>query len=443
MSATIMKWTKAAVICFYLSVIVGLALYDESPRPELAQDATPPLPEILESGNVWIAFLGFDAPQGVSPYVHGEEKMLKRREALVAGKKDRTSSIPVEDDKSDLIFKGKLPSFTNKKDGGMLAFAAAHPEEIAALSDANEELLHRYEELAKFPRSNEPLDCGFFGPTVGYLLIKRACRLNLLRLADKALRGDMETALVGVRRDAEFWRLIARSSNTLISKCVALAIIRMHLSFTAELATSRQMNGEESAIVRDILRPFEKGEVGFAGALRGECRYAQNSLRLIWLQAKSWNFGTGFVYKPNATCNRLYEDRQASGIVPMAEMGAREFALQMRKESDSPNGMRRLGIPLLYNPVGEIIAVRSRGFNRHLLVYIELGHNLEGFRRLSRLKVLAHAENILPDGMRQFLDSHEADLGNPYTDAPMEWNPKRLSISFTDLDGKRISEIFL
>ncbi len=358
MSETIMKWARAGVICFYVSVIVGLALYDESPKPELAHDATPALSEILESGNVWIAFLGFDAPQGVSPYVHGEEKMLKRREALFADKKDRVSSRPVEDDKSDLIFKGKLPPLSSKKDGGMLAFAAAHPEEIAALSGANEELLQRYQELTKYPRHNEPLDYGFFAPTVGYLPIKLACRLNLLRLADKALRGAMDTALVDVRRDAEFWRFIARSSNTLISKCVALAILRMHLSFAAELGTSRQLNGEESAIVQDILRPFEKGEVEFARPLRGEFRYTQQSLRLIWLQAKSWNFGAGFIYKPNATCNRFYEDWQASGIVPMAEMSPREFALQLKKGSDAPNGMRRLGIPLLYNPVGEIVAVR-------------------------------------------------------------------------------------
>ena len=33
---------------------------DEKPSPELARDMAQPRPEIIEPGNAWIAFLGFD-----------------------------------------------------------------------------------------------------------------------------------------------------------------------------------------------------------------------------------------------------------------------------------------------------------------------------------------------------------------------------------------------
>lgn len=438
-----MKWTKAAVICFYLLLIVGLALYDEKPTPDLVRDMAQPLPEIIEPGNAWIAFLGFAAPQGVTPYVHGEEKMRKLRDALLAGKNRRERLRVVDDDKLGLLFKGKMPSFYGKKEGGMLAFAAAHPDSVAALSRDNEELLRRYEGLGKYPRYNEPLDYGFFGPTPGYAPIKKACQAKLLQLARKASQGDVEAALAGVREDAEFWRFIARSSTTVLSKVVALAVLKMHLRLTAELGASRRLNSKELAMVWDILRPFDNGEIVFDGTFRGEVRYGQRYLRSIRLEAKSWDFITTLLYKPNATGNRLYAEWQAQGLIRVAEMSPQQFALEMKKEGNDREGPHRMGIPFLYNPLGEIIWVLQARLFRYYLPYIAVGHNQEGFRRLSWLKVLSRTENIPAEGMQQFLDSHNTELGNPYTDGAMTWDPKRRSISFTAFDGRQAMEIFL
>lgn len=74
--------------------------------------------------------------------------------------------------------------------------------------------------------------------------------------------------------------------------------------------------------------------------------------------------------------------------------------------------------------------------------YIERSHNLEGLRRLALLKVLSHRQRVLPEWMQRFLDAHAKDLGNPYTDGPMNWDPKKGSIYFMDVFGKKPVEIF-
>jgi hypothetical protein len=442
MSATKMKWIKAAIICFYVLLIVGLVLYDEKPSPELARDMAQPRPEITEPGNAWIAFLGFDAPKGVSPYVCGEEKMRKYRDALLAGKSLEELSRLGGGDKPGLPFKGKIPSFYRMNEGGMLAFAAAHPDDVAALSRNNEELLRRYEGLGKYPRHNE--NQGYASATTPwYDLIKKACQVKLLQLAGKAVQGDVEAALAGVREDAEFWRSIARNSTTFLSKVVALAVHINHLLLTVELGASRQLNSKELAMVWDILRPFDKDEIGFALAIRREILYGQEYLRLVRREAKPWDLVTTLLYKPNATGNRLYGEWQECGVLREAEMSPQQFALEMNKGGDDREGSRRISIPFLYNPVGEIVSVMQSRYFKYYFTYIATGHNHEGFRRLSWLAALSRTENIPPDEMQHFLDLHKTELGNPYTGGAMTWNPKRRSISFTTLDGQQGREIFL
>jgi len=58
------------------------------------------------------------------------------------------------------------------------------------------------------------------------------------------------------------------------------------------------------------------------------------------------------------------------------------------------------------------------------------------------VKYLSRRQRIHPEGMRRFLETRAADLGNPYTGLAMTWNPKTGSISFQDISGKT-TEIFL
>lgn len=436
-----MKRMKYTIIGFYLALFVGLAWYDEKPAPGLVREMARTLPETIEPGNAWIAFLGFAAPEGVSPYAYGEQKMQKLKAAVSTGKNytEFLTSI-IEDGKSELRFQGKLPSFYTSKDDGMLPYAAVHRNEIAALRHDNEELLQRYEALRTYARYNEPLDYGFFTPMPGFAPLRNAQKIKLLHLAEIANQGDMTRALAGVREDMEFWRFVSRSSSTLISKLISFANLHADLRFAAELGASRPLNASEMQMVQEILRPFAVDEASLAATLRGEARYGQRGMELSFRQEfKAWN-PSNLLFKSNATQNRMYADYQE--FIRLAELPPQEFAQKMQKQKVDKATIRRIGLPFLYNPAGELLA--SIGQNAPgIQNYIEKGHKLEGLRRLACLKVLAYKEHVPPVRMPQFLASHTRDLGNPYTGGAMTWDGEKGSISFKDLSGEKTVEIYL
>ncbi len=108
-----------------------------------------------------------------------------------------------------------------------------------------------------------------------------------------------------------------------------------------ELAASRQLNSKELAIVGDILRPFDQGEIGFARAFRGEIRFGQQRFKMIRLEAKSWDFVTILLYKPHATRTRFFANWQALDYIRVAERSSRQFALELKKRGDDREGPRR------------------------------------------------------------------------------------------------------
>lgn len=438
------KRIKLAVISFYLAIFVGLALYDERPGPELVREMARPHAEVVEQGNVWMIFLGLTAPIGKSPYVYGEERMRNLQASIKAGKPESevlvTYLATFGDNKSELSFQGELSSFYGRKDDGVLAYATAHPAEVATLCRDNTEMLRRYELLHTFPRYTEPLDYGFSAPFPMFSPLRNLQRVKFLQLATKASQGDVAGALAGIQEDAEFWRFIAQNSRTLISKLIALASLNTDFRFAAELGASRHLGKKELTIVQDILRPFSDGEVSLSGTLRGEARYVQRGLELTYRQTlKPWGLGNLF-FKPNATKNRMYSDFQE--FIRLAELTPRMFAVEAKKGEADKTRIRLIGIPFLYNPAGEFLGVighSAPGFND----LIEKGHNLEGLRRLALLKVRARAENVPQERMQQFLNAHANELGNPYTGAAMTWEPKKSRMSLSRLTAEKPIEMYL
>lgn len=436
MSAMTMKKLKYAIISFYLALFAVLALYDEKPDPGLAVEMKRPEPETVEPGNGWVAVLGFSAREGVSPYSYGAEKLKKLQERLAAVKNVSPYETFDFDSKSELSFKGKLPSFYDKKDSGILAYAAAHQQEISALLQDNRELLTRYEALHSFPRFNDPLDYGYIAPIPKFGPLRNTQRIRLLQLADLATRGDVGGALSGVRKDIEFWRLTARNSRTLISKLIAIAAINTDLRFAAELGSSCPLNKQQLAAVLEILRPFDHDVTSFAGPIRGENRCALKSMELmLWKAMPEWS-PDRLLLKQNATSNRIYANVQK--FQRIAGLSPQQYADEVKKPEFAATSNPRIGLPFLYNAPGELMA--KLGMPTYSS-YIEKGHNLEGLRRLSLLQVLSRIDNVPPERMQQFLNSHSAELGNPYTGEPMTWNSGKPGISFKNLKGDSSTDI--
>lgn len=434
-----MKRLKFSIIIFYVLLFAGLALYDERPDPELAREMARPLPEVIEQGNAWIAFLGLTAQEGVSPYTYGEKKMRDLKASIQAGKNEREVFASSGNKDSELSFQGKLPSFYSRKDDGILAYAMAHPDEVSSLYSNNAELLRRYDNLRTYPRYTEPLELGFYAPIPSFSPLRNMQRVKFLILATKAKQGDLTGALEEVRKDAEFWRFIARNSNILISKLISISAITTDLRFAAELGASRQLNKHEMAIIQDILKPFDNGDISLVETFRGEARYSRNGMELsTWKKIKSFD-PEKLLFKHNATNNRMYAYVKEN--IRLAELAPRHYADELKQRELNKTGFPKIGVPFLYNSIGEILAeIAVPQYSN----YIEKGHNIEGLRRLSQLKVLLRQENVSPEQTQQFLNVHSKTLGTPYTNAPMTWDAQKGSLSFRSLSGEKpIVEMFL
>jgi len=205
--------------------------------------------------------------------------------------------------------------------------------------------------------------------------------------------------------------------------------------FGAELGSYHSLSAKELEIMHDILRPFDSGETAVTKVMMNEFRHLKKVMALSDSQ-KTWELSDIF-WKRNATANRMYT--AFKDVVRLGELTPQKFAIEMKKHSDDDR--RRIGIPFLYNPAGEMLAVIAKDASWSDIVGKE--HDLEGLRRLAWLKVLIHRENVPRTDIQQFLDAHANDFGNPYTGEPMKWDPVSGSIFCTRLSEKRQAELFL
>jgi hypothetical protein len=435
--ALAIKKIRLGVIVFYLVLFAGLALYDERPDPNMLEEMTRPLPAFTGPENAYIAFLGFDAPTGKTPYGSGQEKLRKMEKAFAAGTNLGDYLSLFDNNKGNLAFKGERPAFYDKKDKGILNYLSAHPAEAAKLISENKELLQRYRSLFSYTEYREPLDYGYYIPLPMITPVRSVQTLYFLEIADEARHGDIAEALTRLQQDMKFWRRITSDSSTLISKLVSMAMVRTDICLAAELGSVRTLSPKETALLQNILRPFDDGEAALDTAFRGEARYMYKGAELSMKQ--SAGFIDKLFYKRNATDNRIFAGMQ--DMIKLAELAPDKFAKEAKLRESENYGYRRMGLPFLYNPAGELLALigQSQGLYR----YIEKGYNLEGLRRLALLKVLANKEHARPEQMQQFLDVAPTGLKDPYTNGPMKWDVEKGSIYFKFVtDDKRV-ELFL
>ena len=433
-----MKRLKYSIIFSYLALFVFLALYDERLDPELARELAAPRPKVIEPDNAWLAMLGIDAPTGASPVASGEKQMWAIEKAIKDGKSTGEFISASFAEKSELSFKGKLPPFYGKENSGVMSYAINHPAEVASLSRDNSELLRRYEQFHMLTSFTEPLEYGYYSPFPHFAPTLSTQKLLFLRLALQAGQGDLTGALTGLRDDIAFWRLVARNSRTLISKIIGFAALNNDLRFVAELGSSRPLTPPESALVKELLHPFDKGEVSLAKAFQGEALYNYYGMeQSTWNTLKPWS-PKRLIMKRNATINRIHANY--SEFARQAALPPQQYAEEQKRYASRNAESYKVGIAGLYNLTGEILALIAIP---QLSAYIEKGHNMEGLRRLALLKVLAHAKRLPQERMQAFLDAHAADLGDPHTGKPMKWDAKNRRIFFQTLSGEGSVELYL
>jgi hypothetical protein len=419
-----------ALAFLYLMLFATLAVYDEKPDAQLAREMSQKQSEVLEPGNGWLFLLGFGSPEGTSSYASGAEQVTAVKKAIAAGKHPEYLPNSVA---SKAPFRGTMPSFYSKNEGGILHYVRAHGHEAAALSRSNQSLLLRYQSLLTYPRYTEDLDLGYAMPIPHIAGLLNAQKAALLEMGRAVVRGDVTGALASLHADAEYWRFVSRSSESLVSKLMAMRTLSIDFQFAAEIGTIIHLENNDLEVIHDVLRTFRPGEASMAVALRGEARSA---VRGMSLSTQPLEKEQRLFCKPNATKNRLYTDYKE--FVRCAQLTPPQFAREIKEGRSVEVEPSRVGLAFLYNPAGEILAGIVRPTVRG---FIEKGHNLEGLRRLALLKVLCHQEDVPAEKMQQFMAAHSVDLGNPYTGAPMQYDHQKKKIFFPSVSPGKTVEI--
>ncbi|MBU1052480.1 MAG: YIP1 family protein [Proteobacteria bacterium] len=467
-----------AIVLFYVALFSWIILYDEKPDSLMMEDLNAPVPEVLQVDNAWIALLGFTSPSGGPPFVKEEEILRNLKTAAIKGdintcKKlasanknkvfftppserpkrrrsstiSRTSSVPAPNSrptnrlsnrKKTRSSRVRMPEFYVRKDNGILDYVLANHNEVDSLLQNNKELLGRYDKLYNFHKYVEPLEYSFCTPALDFSTIRNIHKVKLMQIALFAQHGDLSSALNSIQNDAEFWRFIAINTKTLLPKLYSYSILSTDIRFVAELCSRHSLNFKQQKTVEMILRPFDQNATSLTKALHGETYFWIFGMDLLHRSKTKWPPTN--LLKQNATRNRYFSLYQKE--IELSEMTPQKFAAEVARNGFA-NTDKQVKFSFLYNPVGEILASITEPDISKFIGYIDKGYNLEGLRRLATLKVLSSTENIAPENMQQFLDTHKGEFGNPYTGEPMIWDSKVKRIYFKPVQQNKPVEIFM
>ncbi|WP_029909996.1 hypothetical protein [Pelobacter seleniigenes] len=428
---------RLLLILLYAVFFLGLWTYDETPIPSRVTLMTEETPALLSANNLWLAMLGCYAPEGTRQVEVGKQQLEATQKAIE--KKDLDAFR-----KAALIrrptfeYERELPITLFEKET-LISYVTAHADQAKAFLQKNEKLLQGYKALRAFDRYEEPLKISYFSPTPDFSLLRSGQKSFFMELAMIAAAGNMTDALAGLKEDTGFWRFVLRNAETLFPRMTAIGCLRMDFKFAAELADHPPISPTGQQYLDDILMPLEGNELLSPKVVRGQIG---RILAGLALESNFWPkplLVDGFFFKPEATLNREFLKQQK--YIDLAELSSRDFAQAVTDDINISKINPPLDASFLYNPVGEILTRLSPG--NYFPVYIQHGLNLEGVRRMAKLKIMATTEKISPKEMSQFLKTHATDLGNPYTEEAMSWDQDKGKIFFqAPLNTKFKSQYF-
>jgi len=219
-------WALGVVAVFVLA-IVAINAFDEDLSPQTAALSKARDNPYAPEENLYIALVGFDAPEGQSVVTVGQERVAENDIAAAKFLNDPrtlTESLERSKDRKKTEFKGK-PDFCRPITGSCWTGVESHQPEINGLLGDNQELYRRYLAL--------PALRGYFetaNPSYLMIFTNVPGGVRALFLTNTALRIRTGTtvrtknaALVDLRNDVSTWRRMLVGNGGLISKMLAIA----------------------------------------------------------------------------------------------------------------------------------------------------------------------------------------------------------------------------
>jgi hypothetical protein len=423
------KFVVAIVaVAFTAGAILYLWLRDEELTPAARAVLSAQAPNIPEEQNAYFFLLGLDAPPGSDPFAAGRAKLDEHRTRLAAPRGGRKEQ-PVQNSAFSAPKEFSRDFCDGTKNDCLRVYQRAEREILKAVAD-NPVLVQRCESLYAYPSFADPST-----PVLDDLLlpaysVAASCvRLSHALAAIDIKNGRTAQALSRLARDNAFWRMLLAQANTLITKMVAVAMVRLHNRLFADVLSSDTAGlTEKAAPFADPTRPITAAELDLtpvwlweAGAnarLFSELD-SVNALaqREEWngAVAEAWTMFPG--YRRNATINMIvHRFEQISTFC----RNKPRLIVQNRDAFESEMGRPAMG-NALYNPIGKLLALGAPEVTDYPLRI----HDLDALVRLVRLKQDILTRGVQDSNVQAFLDQSSPALFDPYTERPMNWDAAR------------------
>ena len=253
------------------------------------------------------------------------------------------------------------------------------PEAVAAWLDSERWLLERYGRLIGLAQWRETVPTGMnllfppWSPTTD------GQRLLLLQAWQHARQGESDAARDLLQRDLVFWRMLLRSSDTLITKMVATAAIRRHFTMGNLVLRELAQQGVDASPPPSWNMPIDRAERSMHRAYAGEWQFSKAAVNSSFemdgedtlLRNRVYGWALAPLFKRQATINLL-----AANLVRLSDgldVEPGDMPRALSEMARPPDG----GLPSLYNPVGQMIS--RIGYDAYM-PYAVRASDLEGVR---------------------------------------------------------------
>ena len=321
----------------------------------------------------------------------------------------------------------------------------------AALTEARSHsaaLLQRYALLQQMPNFEEPAIYAPAAPIPGYTELIAAHDMSLVEAAFDIADGRLANGIAILQKNDAYVRQLMRQSSTLISRMVAVAMMRRQARAVSELSDLYPaLSADHGDQMAALVRPLSSAEQSFRPVFRHEAQYGVTAVRALdfesgrqdtalahlprhWSERVSAGFFDLF-YQRNATANLLV--RTWSPLLEDADKPATDYtairsrAVQRCASFDTvalllqPNG--------LINPTGKLLVALS-SIQPAMVDYMERSADADGYLRLVGLKIDAQRKHIPLASMQDFVNASAASYRSPYDGTPMLWSSEKRQLQF-------------
>ena len=433
-------WALGALGVLALA-IVAINAFDEDLSPQTVALLKPPANPYAPDENLYIALVGFDAPEGQSVVTVGQARIAENEVAtrnVLKNPETFSESMERYENQERLAFRGN-PDFCRLLEGSCWTAVDSHRREINTLLEDNQELYRRYLALHSLRGYFETQNSYFLSGASPPAQARAVFLTNIaLRIKTGKTAQDKNAALLELRDDVETWRRMLVGNGGLMSKVIALVSLHGDYVFLGDMISDPSIDLVPlSAGVEDILarvaaddwklhhtfvNDFRASAVLFE-RLRSSKTDFPRLFRPRYPPPEWWEpyWGQiqGYFLKVNATQN--INARAMIEVQKMVETDPRQLLTAQGRLFIWDEGNLGFGPSYIYNPTGKLlVATRASSYDDWPLRF----YDVAAYARADRLAYEIRKQRIAASDIPAFSRQHPEWATHPVSGELFVWDPE-------------------